>query len=669
LFCPKGDEKNGIPLIFSVFLAKSTQKKQPPPKNMRILAYRSVSSDKSRVTRLRSPLLDCEQRPADTAHSAAHCARCFRAHSRKAATSIDKHAKPLAIMTYQWNYVPAPPGEEAEGRRLAEELGMHPVFGRMLRERCIYTAAAARRFFRPQLTDLHDPFLMNDMQVAVERLNLAIARKERIMVYGDYDVDGVTSVALVYRFISRYYNNIDYYIPDRYEEGYGVSKRGIDYAAETGVRLIIVLDCGIKAVEEITYAKECGIDFIICDHHVPDEVLPPAVAILNPKRRDNHYPYTHLSGCGVGFKFMQAFAADNGIEFNRLHELLDLCAVSIASDIVPVTGENRILAYHGLRRLNSNPSIGLQAIVEVCGLADRELTMNDIIFRIGPRINASGRMQNGKEAVQLLVENDYSTALNQASHINLYNEARKDLDRKMTEQATEQVSAMKGLEERRGIVIYNEEWHKGIIGIVASRVTEQYYRPAVVLTRSGDMATGSARSVTGFDVYKAVQSCADLLENFGGHTYAAGLTLRVENVPEFSRRFEAYVAEHILDEQTQPSLDITAVLDFNEVDFEFYKQLRKFAPFGPGNERPLFCTPRVYDYGTSKVVGLGQKHIRLELVDNKSNAVMNGIAFGQSSQARYIKTRRAFGICYAVEENSHKRGEVQLQIEDIRPCE
>lgn len=572
-------------------------------------------------------------------------------------------------MTYQWNYVPAPPGEEAEGRRLAEELGMHPVFGRMLRERCIYTAAAARRFFRPQLTDLHDPFLMNDMQVAVERLNLAIARKERIMVYGDYDVDGVTSVALVYRFISRYYNNIDYYIPDRYEEGYGVSKRGIDYAAETGVRLIIVLDCGIKAVEEITYAKECGIDFIICDHHVPDEILPPAVAILNPKRRDNHYPYTHLSGCGVGFKFMQAFAADNGIEFNRLHELLDLCAVSIASDIVPVTGENRILAYHGLRRLNSNPSIGLQAIVEVCGLADRELTMNDIIFRIGPRINASGRMQNGKEAVQLLVENDYSTALNQASHINLYNEARKDLDRKMTEQATEQVSAMKGLEERRGIVIYNEEWHKGIIGIVASRVTEQYYRPAVVLTRSGDMATGSARSVTGFDVYKAVQSCADLLENFGGHTYAAGLTLRVENVPEFSRRFEAYVAEHILDEQTQPSLDITAVLDFNEVDFEFYKQLRKFAPFGPGNERPLFCTPRVYDYGTSKVVGLGQKHIRLELVDNKSNAVMNGIAFGQSSQARYIKTRRAFGICYAVEENSHKRGEVQLQIEDIRPCE
>ena len=572
-------------------------------------------------------------------------------------------------MLYQWNYEPPPTAEAEAAQQLADELEIHPVFGQMLRERCIFTAAEARRFFRPQLTELHDPFLMNDMQVAVERLNQAMARKERIMVYGDYDVDGVTSVALVYRFLSQYYSNIDYYIPDRYVEGYGVSKRGVDFAAEMGVRLIIVLDCGIKAVEEIAYAKELGIDFIICDHHVPDDVLPPAVAILNPKRRDNNYPYTHLSGCGVGFKFMQAFAANNGIEFNRLHELLDLCAVSIASDIVPIMGENRILSHHGLRRLNSNPSIGLQAIIEVCGLSDRELTMNDIIFKIGPRLNASGRMQSGKEAVQLLVERDYATALELASHINLYNEARKDLDKQMTEEATQQVQQMKGLEDRRGIVIYNEEWHKGIIGIVASRVTEQYYRPAVVLTRSEDMATGSARSVTGFDVYKAIQSCADLLENFGGHTYAAGMTLRVENVPEFSRRFEAYVTEHILDEQTRPSLDITTVLDFKDVDIHFYQQLKRFAPFGPGNERPLFCTHRVYDYGTSKVVGRGQKHIKLELVDNKSNNIMNGIAFGQSSQARYIKTRRAFDICYSVEENTHKRGEVQLQIEDIRPCE
>ena len=572
-------------------------------------------------------------------------------------------------MIYKWNYEPQPAEEVAEATHLANELGIHPVFGRMLRERCIFSAGEARRFFRPQLTELLDPFLMNDMQAAVERLNRALLRKERIMVYGDYDVDGVTSVALVYKFISQYYPNIDYYIPDRYEEGYGVSKKGVDFAAESGVRLIIVLDCGIKAVEEIAYAKELGIDFIICDHHVPDEELPPAVAILNSKRRDNHYPYTHLSGCGVGFKFMQAFAASNGIEFNRLHELLDLCAISIASDIVPIMGENRILAHHGLRRLNTNPSIGLQAIIEVCGLSDRELSMNDIVFKIGPRINASGRMQNGKEAVQLLVEKDYATAREIASHINLHNEARKDLDKQMTEQATEQVKNLPGLEDRRGIVIYNEEWHKGVIGIVASRVTEQYYRPAVVLTRSDDMATGSARSVTGFDVYKAIQSCADLLENFGGHTYAAGLTLKVENVPEFTRRFEAYVAEHILDEQTQPTLDITAVLDFSEINFQFYQQLKRFAPFGPGNERPSFCTHRVYDYGTSKVVGRGQEHIKLELVDNKSNTIINGIAFGQSSQARYIKTRRAFDICYAIEENTHKRGEVQLQIEDIRPRE
>lgn len=572
-------------------------------------------------------------------------------------------------MNYKWNYEEPLPAEAAAAAELAKALGIHPALGRLLLSRGISTVGDAKRFFRPQLTDLHDPFLMDDMQVAVDRLNLALGRKERIMVYGDYDVDGCTAVALVYKFLSRFYSNVVFYIPDRYEEGYGISKKGVDYAAATDVKLIIVLDCGIKAIEEIAYAKSLGIDFIICDHHVPDEEVPCAVAILNPKRRDNHYPFTHLSGCGVGFKLMQAFALSNGIEFNKLTPLLDLCAVSIASDIVPVTGENRILAYHGLRCLNTNPSIGLQAIVEVCGLADRELSMGDIIFKIGPRINASGRMQNGGEAVDLLVEKDYPTALEKAGRINLYNEARKDLDKQMTEEAVEQVSKLPDLDERRSIVIYNEAWHKGVIGIVASRLTEQYYRPAVVLTRSEDMATGSARSVSGFDVYKAVQSCADLLENFGGHTYAAGLTLRAENVPEFSRRFEAYVAEHISDEQTQATLDIEACLDFKDVTFRFYQQLKKFAPFGPTNERPLFCTHRVYDYGTSKVVGRGQEHIKLELVDYKSSNVMNGIAFGQSSQARYIKTKRAFDICYAIEENTHKRGEVQLQIEDIRPCE
>ncbi|MCI6484779.1 MAG: single-stranded-DNA-specific exonuclease RecJ [Alloprevotella sp.] len=570
-------------------------------------------------------------------------------------------------MNYQWNFKTASVQTAAAAAQLAADIGIHPALGSLLLERGIRDAAAARRFFHPQLSELHDPFLMNDMQTAVERINKALAGKERILVYGDYDVDGCTAVALVYKFLRQFCSNIDYYIPDRYEEGYGISKKGIDFAAATGVRLIIVLDCGIKAVEEIAYAKSLGVDFIICDHHVPDSELPDAVAILNPKRTDNRYPDTNLSGCGVGFKLMQAFAQSNGIAQGRLVPLLDLCVVSIASDIVPITGENRILAYHGLRSLNTNPGTGLRAIIEVCGLGDRELTMNDIIFKIGPRINASGRMQSGGEAVALLVENDFTEAMEQAERINLYNEARKDLDRQMTEEAVELVRDLPGLDDRRAVVIYNEEWHKGIIGIVASRLTEQYYRPAVVLTRSEDLATGSARSVSGFDVYKAVQSCEDLLENFGGHTYAAGLSMKVENVPEFSRRFEAYVAEHIKDEQTQATLDVDAVLDFKDVNFDFYRQLKRFAPFGPGNARPVFCTFRVYDYGTSKVVGRGQEHIKLELVDNKSNTVMNGIAFGQSSQARLIKTKQAFDIVYSIEENTHKRGDVQLQIEDIRP--
>lgn len=572
-------------------------------------------------------------------------------------------------MIYKWTYEEPTADETAAATALAREVNIHPALGRLLLKRGIKTATEARRFFRPQLSDLHDPFLMNDMQVAVDRLNQALGRKEHIMVYGDYDVDGCTAVALVYKFLSQFYSNIDFYIPDRYEEGYGISRKGIDFATEMGVKLIIVLDCGIKAVEEVAYAREKGIDFIICDHHVPDDELPPAVAILNPKRHDNRYPYTHLSGCGVGFKFMQAFATSNGIEFNKLSSLLDLCAVSIASDIVPIMGENRILACQGLRCLNTNPSIGLRAIVEVCGLSERELSMSDIIFKIGPRINASGRMRNGKEAVELLVEKDYQAALEKAGCINLYNEARKDLDKQMTDEAFKQVEQLPGLDDRRSVVIYNESWHKGVIGIVASRLTEQYYRPAVVLTRSDGVATGSARSVSGFDVYKAVQSCSDLLENFGGHTYAAGLSMKVENVPEFAERFEAYVQKHIMDTQTEATLAIDAYLDFKDVTFKFYQQLKRFAPFGPQNERPVFCTRRVYDYGTSKVVGRGQEHIKLELVDNKSNNVMNGIAFGQSSQARYIKTKRAFDICYAVEENTHKRGEVQLQIEDIRPCE
>ena len=572
-------------------------------------------------------------------------------------------------MNYKWNYVPASNEQQEESRELANELGISPILGKFLLDRNIRSVSEAKRFFRPQLSDLHDPFLYTDMDVAVDRLNQALGHKERILVYGDYDVDGCTAVALVYKFIQQYYSNIDYYIPDRYEEGYGVSYKGVDYAYETGVKLIIVLDCGIKAIDEITYAKEKGIDFIICDHHVPDEILPPAVAILNAKRKDSTYPYPHLSGCGVGFKFMQAFAKSNDIPFSQLISLLDLCAVSIASDIVPIMGENRILAYHGLRQLNSNPSVGLKAIIDICGLTDREITINDIVFKIGPRINASGRMQNGKEAVALLVERNFKSAYNNADMINHYNEQRKDLDKAMTEEANKIVENLKENNNHKAIVIYNEEWHKGVIGIVASRLTEIYFQPAVVLTRTDDLATGSARSVAGFDIYSAIASCRDILENFGGHTYAAGLSLKVEHIPEFKRRFEEYVQKNILHEQTQPNIDIDAVISFQDITHKFFMDMKRFQPFGPDNKKPVFCSEHVYDYGTSKVVGREQEHIKLELVDNKSSKIMNGIAFGQSSQARYIKTKQSFDIVYTLEDNTHKRGEIQLQIEDIRPSE
>ena len=572
-------------------------------------------------------------------------------------------------MNYKWNYVPASNERQEESRELANELGISPILGKFLLDRNIRSVSEAKRFFRPQLSDLHDPFLYTDMDVAVDRLNQALGHKERILVYGDYDVDGCTAVALVYKFIQQYYSNIDYYIPDRYEEGYGVSYKGVDYAYETGVKLIIVLDCGIKAIDEITYAKEKGIDFIICDHHVPDETLPPAVAILNAKRKDSTYPYPHLSGCGVGFKFMQAFAKSNDIPFSQLISLLDLCAVSIASDIVPIMGENRILAYHGLRQLNSNPSVGLKAIIDICGLTDREITINDIVFKIGPRINASGRMQNGKEAVALLVERNFKSAYNNADMINHYNEQRKDLDKAMTEEANKIVENLKENNDHKAIVIYNEEWHKGVIGIVASRLTEIYFQPAVVLTRTDDLATGSARSVAGFDIYSAIASCRDILENFGGHTYAAGLSLKVEHIPEFKRRFEEYVQKNILHEQTLPNIDIDAVIGFQDITHKFFMDMKRFQPFGPDNKKPVFCSEHVYDYGTSKVVGREQEHIKLELVDNKSSKIMNGIAFGQSSQARYIKTKQSFDIVYTLEDNTHKRGEIQLQIEDIRPSE
>ena len=570
-------------------------------------------------------------------------------------------------MHFKWNYEPPTPEQKQAAAELGTKLGISPILAGILIRRNITTESAAKRFFRPQLNDLINPFLMKDMDLAVDRLNDAMGRKERIMVYGDYDVDGCTAVALVYKFLQQFYSNIEYYIPNRYDEGYGVSIKGIDAAHERGVKLIIILDCGIKAVEEITYAKSLGIDFIICDHHEPDETVPPAAAILNPKRKDDTYPFKHLCGCGVGFKFMQAFAKNNGIPFSRLIPLLDFCAVSIAADLVPVVDENRILAYHGLKQLNQNPNIGLKAIIDICGLNGRTLSMSDIVFKIGPRINASGRMENGKESVDLLVEKDFSCALKEAKHINEYNEQRKDIDKQMTEEANIIVSRIESQKRHSCIVLYDENWKKGVVGIVASRLTEIYFRPTIVLTREDNFATGSARSVTGFDVYSAIKSCRDLLVNFGGHTYAAGLTLRWDDVPEFRRRFQQYVDEHLMPEQTEATLNVDAIIDFKDISKRLYNDLKRFSPFGPGNTKPLFCTKAVYDYGTSKVVGREQEHIKLELVDSKSSTVVNGIAFGQSAAARYIKSKRSFDIVYTIEDNVFKRNQVQLQIEDIRP--
>lgn len=570
-------------------------------------------------------------------------------------------------MHFKWNYESPTSEQQQAAKELGDKLNLSPILGQLLIQRGITTESAAKRFFRPQLADLINPFLMKDMDVAVDRLNDAMGRKERILVYGDYDVDGCTAVALVYKFLLQFYSNIDYYIPDRYDEGYGVSKKGIDYAYETGVKLIIILDCGIKAIKEIEYAKTLGIDFIICDHHVPDEVMPPAVAVLNPKRQDDTFPFKHLCGCGVGFKFMQAFAKNNGIPFSRLIPLLDFCAVSIAADIVPVTDENRILAFHGLKQLNQNPSVGLKAIIDICGLNGRELAMSDIVFKIGPRINASGRMENGKKSVDLLVEKDFATALKMAKHINEYNELRKDIDKQMTEEANSIVSRLESQKHNSSIVLYDEGWKKGVIGIVASRLTEIYFRPTVVLTRDGDLATGSARSVTGFDIYSAIKSCRDLLINFGGHTYAAGLTMKWDCVHEFRDRFQKYVDEHIEPQQMEALLSIDAKIDFKDVTKHLYNELKRFSPFGPCNQKPLFCTEGVYDYGTSKVVGREQEHIKLELVDSNSSSVVNGIAFGQSASVRYIKSKRSFDIAYTIEENVFKKNQVQLQIEDIRP--
>ena len=574
-------------------------------------------------------------------------------------------------MISEWNYHTLTPEQTELRNHLAVELSISPAICSLLIQRGITTVAEAKKFFRPQLSDLYDPFLMKDMDKAVERLNLAMGRKEKILIYGDYDVDGTTAVSLVYKFLRTFYTQLDYYIPDRYDEGYGISTKGIDYACENEITLVIALDCGIKAIEKITYAKQKGIDFIICDHHMPDDELPPAVAILDPKRRDASYPYQHLSGCGVGFKFMQGFAMNNGLDMQQhLFPLLDLVAVSIASDIVPITDENRILAYHGLKQLNTNPSMGLQGIIELCGLRDKEITISDIVFKIGPRINASGRMMCGKEAVDLLTARDWKTAREKSQHINQYNEDRKELDKKITDEANAIINELEGFENQKSIVVYNASWHNGVIGIVASRLTELYYRPAVVLTLSNGLATGSARSVQGFDVYKAIESCRDIIENFGGHTYAAGLSLKVENIEEFIRRFEAFVADNILPDQTVPQNEIDITIDFKDITPKFFRWLKQLNPFGPGNPKPIFCTHRVYDFGTSRLVGRDQEHLKLELVDSNSENIMNGIAFGMHAHNEYIKGLNPFDICYTIEENNYNgNSSIQLLIKDIKPSE
>lgn len=570
-------------------------------------------------------------------------------------------------MTSKWNYLPLTSEEKKAETELAKRYAAIPPVSELLAQRGIRSVEEARKFFHPSLADLHDPFLMPGMDKAVARLNKAMGAKERIMVYGDYDVDGTTAVALVYKYLLNFYSNIEYYIPTRYDEGYGISKRSIDYAAAQGVKLIIILDCGIKAIEEIKYARTLGIDFIICDHHVPDDELPDAVAILNPKLEDSTYPCSHLSGCGVGFKFMQAFAKSNGIDTSDLEGMLDLVAVSIAADIVPMVDENRIMAYHGLRRLNTNPNMGLRAIIRICGLSGREITISDVIFKIGPRINASGRMQSGREAVELLVARDVADAYEKGKAIDQYNKDRKELDKRITEEAN---AILEGRDEstsdKKSIVIYNKDWHKGIIGIVASRLTELYYKPSVVLTRSNGLATGSSRSVQGFDIYKAIESSRDLLENFGGHAYAVGLSLKEENIPEFTRRFEEYVAANILPQQLTPQLDIDANISFGDISNEFIRTLRQFNPFGPGNQKPVFCTRRVMDFGTSKLVGRNLEHIKLELVDDTSGKVLNGIAFNMAEHFEHIHARKPFDICYTIEENKRKGSQsVQFLVKAI----
>ena len=578
-------------------------------------------------------------------------------------------------MNYNWNIRCLTAVEQEVQQQLEKELNISSAAARMLVVRGIQTADEARAFVRPALDKLHDPFLMKDMDKAVERLHQAITQGEKILVYGDYDVDGTTAVALMYRFLEAIRREgyeakgaeIDYYIPDRYTEGYGVSQQGIDYAAEQGCRLIITLDCGIKAVEKVAYANSKGIDVIVCDHHTPGDELPDAVAVLNMKRSDCPYPYKDLSGCGVGFKLAQAYTQQYGLPFDNLVPLLQLLAMSIASDIVPITGENRILAHYGIKQLNTQPFTGLSAIMQVAGIEAKKITINELVYKIGPRINACGRMKSGRAAVELLLTNDPGFAHEQAEEVNHHNEDRRDCDTETTKEALQQLLDDPTYANRRSTVVYAPHWHKGVVGIVASRLTETYYRPTIVLTAGEDgIISGSARSVGGFDIYAAIDSCHDLLTNFGGHKYAAGLSMHIDDLPEFRERFEAYVAAHIQPNQLQPTLDIEAELQLGDITKSFYNVLRHLEPFGPGNPRPLFVSRQLINHRDTRAVGKEREHLRLDVTD-RMNAI-TGIAFGRADMAEYIQNGNAVDICYELNENTFNHyTSIQMMVQDIVP--
>lgn len=577
-------------------------------------------------------------------------------------------------------WVVRPAGDAAKVEALSATLGIDPRLANLLVQRGIDTTELARQFFDPKLDELHDPYLMKDMMFAVQRIEYAISHRERVMVYGDYDVDGITAVALVYNFLSRWMDDLLFYIPDRYAEGYGISEKGIDYAADNGAKLIIALDCGIKACSKVAYAKRKGIDFIICDHHLPGDSIPQAVAVLDPKREDCTYPFKDLSGCGVGFKLIQAFCQFKELPFGTIEPLLDLVAVSIASDIVPIIGENRILAHYGLIRLNRQPNKGLAAIIKLCGLERHTIAIDDIVFKIGPRINAAGRMEieideddpraqsGGRTAVRLLTALNEQRAMYYVQQIDTFNKDRKSIDRNITLEAHRFIEQTPEMLDKKCTVIYNPNWMKGVVGIVASRLIETYYRPTVILTMSNGFVTGSARSVPGFDLYQAVESCADLLENFGGHMYAAGLTMKPENVQEFTRRFNEYVEKHIDPSMLVPQVEIDSELLFSDVTPSFMATLEAFQPFGPGNTAPVFMTRGVSNRGDARLVGAEREHLRMDLTQRqKPNTTLAAIAFQQPAYYEWIKGGRPIDVCYTVVEN-HYRGKTspQLRIKDIK---